>query len=163
MLLPTVQPLQALLYYIPTPTPTEFLDAPNPATIVQIPWEASPLVTGITFYVVGFAALTAWENIVVPKLKLNSILPDVPLLPGEFTQKEIAERWITPEMADSSLPPPSLEQLKERKKHFVGKSVNIRQFISCEKCGPLRPGIVDVSAEWTRYYEEEIFIYKERE
>ena len=93
---------------------------------------------------------------------MNSILPDVPLLFGEFTQKEIAEAWISPQMADSSVSPPSLEQLKERKKHMVGKSITIRQFITCDNHQGLRSGVVEVSKEWTDYYDEEIVIYKER-
>jgi hypothetical protein len=121
----------------------------------------SPLFTGIVFYVVGFAALTAWENIVVPTLQLNSILPDIPLRPGELTQQEKAVEWLTPYTASLQTPPPDKEDLKTRGKHPLGKRGDVRQFITLET-KEIRKGVCEVSPEWSEYYDDEVTIFKDR-
>ena len=121
----------------------------------------SPLATGIVFYVSGLIFLSAWEKWVVPSLKLNSILPDVPLLPEQLNEKERKVKFITPLTSSMSVPPPSLENLRERGKYIVGHVDDVNQFITCESRSHV-DGVCESSLEGSAYYGTEITIFKER-
>ena len=118
------------------------------------------LLTGVILYIVGLSALTAWEEFVVPRLKLNSILPDVPIY-GNLRQRDIAEKWITPLTADLPIPPPTLQQLSELGKFKVGKRESVTQYITTNPLGRSITGVREVSDDWSKYYDSEIVIYKE--
>ena len=131
--------------------------------LLNNPLHFSPFTTAISVYVVGLILLTAYEELVVPSLKLKSILPDVPLLPGSFTEKEKAVPWITPWTADLVVPPPVFEDLQTLPKYRIGRQGDITQFITARKLQTIVPGVKEVSPEWTAFYNSsEIYIFKER-
>ena len=131
--------------------------------LLNTPLHFSPFTTAISVYVVGLILLTAYEEFAVPFLKLNSILPDVPLLPGSFTEKEKAVQWITPWTADFVVPPPVFEDLKALTKYRIGRQGDITQFITARKLQTIVPGVKEVSPEWTAFYNSsEIYIFKQR-
>ena len=74
--------------------------------------DSGALLTGLACYAGGLAALTAWEEFVVPELKLRSILPDVPIAKGQLTVRQRRSPWITPLTADG--PVPVLDELQTR-------------------------------------------------
>ena len=121
----------------------------------------SPLVTGIIFYVTGYAALSVWEEFVVPQLKLRSILPDVPLVDGQLTEKERTEPWITPLTADQTLPLPTLEMLRTKDHHRIGRREGVTQYITTdEKLTRIR-GVQEEVEAWNDFYGVPITVYKE--
>jgi hypothetical protein len=124
-------------------------------------FQESPAFSGVVCYVTGLLLLTAWENVVVPKLQLKSILPDVPLLPGQLTQKQKSVGWITPLTANLQTPPPLREELQSRGKYLVGCRGDVRQFITLES-RPNHKGVSEMSQEWSEYYGVDVTIFKER-
>lgn len=121
----------------------------------------SPLTTGIACYAIGLIALSAWEKWAVPSLKLNSILPDMPLLPGQLSEAEKRVAFITPCTSSMSTPPPTLEDLRTRGKYLVGRVDDMHQFISCAT-RPHVNGVSIRSPEWSAYYDADVTIYKAR-
>ena len=118
-----------------------------------------PLVTGVACYIAGLAALTAWESYAVPRLQARSILPDVPLLPGQLTQKEKAVPWILPWTADLPVPPPPYEELGGRFR--IGVVDGVGQFLTKEEGEEVR-GVREKSEEWSAYYGKTVYVYKLR-
>jgi hypothetical protein len=160
-----ITPIQAALYRGVTLVPENVMstttvidDVSSNVAFLQ----GSPVFTGIVCYVTGLVLLTTWENFVVPSLQLESILPDVPLLPGQLTQKEKSVGWITPLTANSHIPPPLIEDLRSRGKHLVGRRGDVRQFITLE-ARHTHKGVCEESQEWSDHYGVSVTIYKERE
>lgn len=122
------------------------------------------LMTGLVCYLGGFATLTAWEQFVVPQLKLKSILPDVPLLPNQLTEAQKHTPWITPLTCDAMVPPPTLETLRGRGKHWVGVVLNANQFITTKSTSEVHTEephcLCATSEEWSEYYDCDVTIYK---
>ena len=154
-----ITPLQSAVYFGTSLVPLQTVDALNVSPVGEL--LDSPLSTGIAFYITGFLLLTAWENAVVPALQLRSILPDIPLLPGQLTQTEKAVAWITPLTANLQTPPPTKETLKKRGNHMVGSRGDVRQFITLET-RDIQKGVCEVSREWSEYYKDTVTIFKER-
>ena len=157
-------PLQVSLYSSPSSSPlAEFLpDLPDLPSFPILDF-SDPLVTGVVFYVSSLFFLTAWEKWIVPTLKLDSILPSSTLLlPGDLTKRERESPFVTPLTSRMSTPPPDLETLVKERKYLVGKVGSVRHFITCEKRDVVK-GCSGVSEEWSEYYGEEIYVYKERE
>ena len=121
---------------------------------------SSPLFTGIVCYAMGLTLLNVWETMIVPALQLRSILPDVPLIPGQFTQAEKSQSWITPLTANTQTPPK--ETLKERGRHVVGSYGTVRQLITLDTSHVTQTGVREVSPEWSEYYDDTVVIFKER-
>lgn len=153
MLLP-VLPVQSLLYNTQPVPPAPLAEATDLFT-------STPVTTGVFCYAIGIIALSAWEKWAVPSLKLNSILPDIPLLPGQFTEQERAVKFITPLTSCMSTPPPTLEDLHTRGKYLVGSVGEVNQFITCGSRSHI-DGVSMCSSEWSAYYDAEVSIYKER-
>ena len=149
MLLP--QATQAVLYNVPTAA----------ISLPDLPFEPTPLTTGIACYAVGFLALSAWEHWAVPYFKLHSILPDVPLLPGQLTEQERLVAFITPYTSRLSTPPPTLDELRKRGDYMVGAVEDVCQFITCESHPHIR-GVSAPSPEWSSYYGTDVTIFKKR-
>lgn len=147
-------PVQSLLY-----NTQPVLPAPVAQAIQH--FTPTPFTTGLACYAFGIIALSAWEKWVVPSLKLNSILPDIPLLPGQLTEQERCVNFITPFTASTSTPSPTLQDLHERGKYLVGSVGEVNQFITCESLSHIE-GVSIRSPEWSVYYDAEIAIYKER-
>lgn len=152
-----ITPLQSAVYHGTSLVPLQTIDALNVNPIGE--FLDSPLSTGVAFYVTGFLLLTAWESVVVPNLQLRSILPDIPFLPGQFTQKEKAVSWITPLTLQT--PPPTKEMLKKHGSYMVGSRDEVRQFITLET-KDIHKGVCEVSREWSEYYKDDVTIFKER-
>lgn len=146
-----VAPIQTKLYEV----------SPMLNTLSGVHVDGSPLTTGVVLYLGGFLLLTAWERFAVPALKLNSILPDVPLLPGDLREQEKRIPWITPATLRTSVPPPTKDELRKRRSFFVGNTDTLSQFITLES-RDLFPGACERSPEWSEYYEEDVCIYKVR-
>lgn len=119
--------------------------------------------TTLLGYVVGISALTAWEEYVVPRLKLHSILPDVPLIPGSLNERERNIEWILPWTADSPVPPPTAQNLKRSGRYIVGTVDNVDQYIVIHDTEPptIR-GVCEKSSEWSEHYNETVYIYKSK-
>jgi hypothetical protein len=147
-------PVQSLLYNTQPMLPTPVAEAIQHFT-------PTPFTTAVACYAFGIIALSAWEKWVVPSLKLNSILPDIPLLPGQFTEQERSVKFITPLTSSMSTPPPTLQDLHERGKYLVGSVDEVNQFITCESLSHIE-GVSICSSEWSVYYDAEVAIYKER-
>lgn len=145
-----ITPLQVALYTTRTPHAT---------TPVMSDTLSDPVVTGILCYATGLTLLTIWETYVVPTMNLNSILPKAPLKKGQFTKEEREIAWITPELCAFS--PPHKADLLSRGKYVVGCRDDVRQIITLEKRKLCR-GVCDVSEQWSDYYGDDIFIFKER-
>ena len=139
---------------------------PSNLLLVDIPdanhLSHTPLLTGLVLYAGGLIGLTVWESLVVPRLKLNSILPDVPLLPGQFTEAERAVPWKTPWTSDLPIPPPTYKDLKLRKEFMIGKEDNVGQFITNVSLKRQIVGVMESSEEWSEYYHHPISIFKRR-
>lgn len=124
--------------------------------------EMTSLDTGILFYAISFAALTAYEAFAVPQLKLHGIIPDVPLIAGMLTEREKQAPMITPITADMSVPPPDIRAIRSSP-HRVGAREGVPQFIAVpEIAPPLRPSACEKSEEWTDFYGEPICIFKRK-
>lgn len=118
----------------------------------------TPLGTGVACYLAGLATLSIWEEVVVPALKLRSILPDVPSVTGQLTERQRNARWITPLTADQRLPLPSLDRLRDRD-HRVGSQEGVSQHITVCRLRHVR-GLQERSDEWSRFYGTDICVYK---
>jgi len=158
-----ITPLQAAVYKAISikPETSDVLPVVTEGSSFLSQFDNSPLVTGLFFYIGGFAFLTIWESFVVPVLQLNSILPDIPLIGGQLTQKEKAVPWITPLTANLQTPPPNNKELKIRGKYIIGVQGEVQQFITLEK-KDLQKGVYEYSKEWSEYYKDEVFVFKKR-
>ena len=116
--------------------------------------ELHPLITGVIFYSVGLLALTAWEKIVVPQLKLNSILPDIPITNNQLTESQKNEPWIVPLTADYSIPLPDKQELEIKGKHRIGSKNGISQFITLDNDLKIIKKIQEQSKEWSELYHD---------
>lgn len=118
-----------------------------------------PLFTGLVFYVTTMCFLYFWETVAVPVLKLKSIIPDVPLVKGQLTEKEKHAKWITPLTADRRIPIPDIEDIEKKQQHMIGILDGIPQYITSE---PLKTykGVQEQSTDWSEYFGKPTFIYK---
>ena len=120
----------------------------------------NPVFTGILFYGVGLVGLTLFEEFVVPKLKLNSILPDIPISDNQLTEFQKKESWIIPLTADYSVPLPEKTKLKIKGKHRIGSRNGISQFITLDTNLKTIKNVQERSEEWSEVYNENIIIFK---
>lgn len=128
-----------------------------------VDWLNTDVGTGAACYLGSLALLTAWESVAVPRLKLNGILPDVPILPGQLTERELRLPWILPITADQSIPLPDIDSLRDKERHHVGKIEKVSQVISIpsERTSIIK-GKREVSEEWSSYYGTLICIEKRK-
>lgn len=119
------------------------------------------LLTGLVCYVGGLAALTAWEELVVPTLKLRSILPDVPLVDGQLTVRQKEAPWITPLTADGAVP--TLDALRAGDVR-VGRREGVAQYLALDAATalPRVPKVQEPSAAWSEVYGVPVTIYKKQ-
>lgn len=137
---------------------TPFISSP-----LQISGISDDLVFGAACYVGSFALLSAWEGVVVPRLKLRGIIPDVPILPGALSERERAARWIVPLTSDRRVPLPDLETLRTQGHHCVGKAEGVPQLISLATPDAREsPGVRVVHSDWSDFYETPILLYKQK-
>jgi hypothetical protein len=134
-----------------------------PQLVAAQPVWASPadpgaLVTGLACYAGGLVALTAWEAFVVPELKLRSILPDVPLVKGQLTVRQVRSPWITPLTADGAIP--ILDDLHKDDVR-VGRRDGVAQYVTLRDL-PHRPGAQELSTAWSQLYKRRVMIYKKQ-
>lgn len=120
--------------------------------------DSGALLTGLACYAGGLAALTAWEEFVVPELKLRSILPDVPITEGQLTVRQKRSSWITPLTADGAVP--VLDELRDGDVR-VGRRDGIAQYITLDKLPP-RPNVQEESEAWSEVYKVPVVIYKKQ-
>lgn len=162
MLLPT--PLATAATFAPTLAAAAADSATTLATdgangLAPIP----PFVTGVVCYVGGFVALAAWERWAVPALQLRSSLPDAPLLAGDVSEAERAVPFVTPWTADLPVPPPPYDELACRPDFRVASRGAVGQYIKAGAPPAERPGLVEASQSWERYYgDRPITIFKRR-
>jgi hypothetical protein len=109
---------------------------------------------GLATYGVTLAGLVAWEQAAAPRLKRRGILPDVPTVPGLLTEEERAAPFLTPLTCDRHVPPPTVEELRERGRHPIGTQGRVTQYIAVDDDAAHRPGVgtCEISHEWTTYY-----------
>jgi hypothetical protein len=138
-------------------------------------------------YVVGMAALTAWDEHVLPKLQARGVLPYIPGSASDIERKRKALMdvpWVTPITAErNGLPLPSLEELYERT-HRVGRSfvdelkADVVQYIQAHRRpnSTLQPvavevrsddawvseeeGVCRISEDFTSFYGQDVYICK---
>ena len=110
---------------------------------------------GICVYLVGLTALTAWEELVVPYFGLTDRA-------NAFTQQERDIEWITPMTADTPVPLPTLESLRTRERQYVGKRDGIPQFIALDVSQPVVPGVCEIDATWSEFYDDDVYIFKQK-
>ena len=123
--------------------------------------DVQPWLVGVGVYVVGFAALTAWEELVVPTFGLRSITPDAPLGLRQFSREERAVPFLTPWTADLPVPPPPYERLETP--FCVGSLGGVQQFIAKTEAEIHEvEGVVEKSQAWTEHYGADVIIYKQR-
>lgn len=108
------------------------------------------LSTGIEVYLVGLIALTAWEELVLPRLSET------------LTRGEREIKWITPLTADSPVPLPAPEQLYANGKHYIGSRGGVPQFISLNSSHRVVPGVCEIDPTWSEVYEEDVYIFKQK-
>lgn len=123
--------------------------------------DVEPWVVGVGIYVVGLAALTAWEEVVVPSLGLRSITPEAPLGLRQFSRAERDVPFLTPWTADLPVPPPPYERLE--RPFCVGSRGAVHQFIAKTEADIQEvEGVVEKSQAWTEHYGADVIIYKQR-
>lgn len=123
--------------------------------------DVEPWVVGVGIYVVGLAALTAWEEVVVPSLGLRSITPEAPLGLRQFSRRERDVPFLTPWTADLPVPPPPYERLETP--FCIGSRGAVQQFIvKSESEIHEVEGVVEKSRAWTEHYGADVIIYKQR-
>ncbi len=133
------------------------------SVITNFPTMDSELAWGVAFYASGLILLTLWEERVVPRLKLRSILPDIPLLPNELSEAERSTSWILPWTANLPVPPPVYDKLSSMDKFRVGRVNNVAQYITVHTPDHFVTGVVEESLEWSQFYSNQtIIIFKER-
>lgn len=132
-------------------------------SLPEFPTDVEPWVVGVGIYVVGFAALTAWEEVVAPTFGLHSITPDAPLGLRQFSREERAVPFLTPWTADLPVPPPPYERLEAP--FCVGRRGAVKQFIVKGEADDFQEveGVVEKSQAWTEHYGADVTIYKRRE
>ena len=131
--------------------------------ITNFPTMDSELAWGVVFYASGLIFLTLWEELVVPRLKLRSILPDIPLLPNQLSEAERSTSWILPWTANLPVPPPAYDELSSMDKFRVGRVNNVAQYITVHTPDRFITGVIEKSSEWSQFYKNEtIIILKER-
>lgn len=144
--------------------PVALADASLPQlSLPELPTsDVEPWVVGVGIYVVGLAALTAWEEVVVPSLGLRSITPDAPLGLRQFSREERDVPFLTPWTADLPVPPPPYERLETP--FCVGKRGAVKQFIVKSESDDVHEveGVVEKSEAWTEHYGADVIIYKQR-
>ena len=107
------------------------------------------------------ATMAAWEGVVAPTLKRRGVLPDVPRVPDELTEAEKMERFIVPLAANSHIPLPSLDQLREQGAYVVGRRGRVSQFITADTATfRARAEVREISREWSAFYGVPIGIEK---
>lgn len=110
---------------------------------------SSPALTGALCYGAGILSLTLWDHLVLPHL-LRRLSPT-----------ERAQPFVTPLTAMSAVPPPTLDELVEREKHFVGHSATLRQFITLDPdLVPLEDDVCEKSDEWSEWYDTDVYVFK---
>lgn len=127
------------------------------ASDVSVPMRQLDAADGISIastWAVGMGALMWWDATVVPELKRRSILPDIPLVPGQLTEREKAQPWLTPLTMSRDVYIPTLDRLRTEHPYYIGDRDGVRQYMtahdvdSCKKI----PGVQEVSEEWSKLY-----------
>jgi len=125
------------------------------ATATEAPAPApSEMVMFAGIWLISLGFLTAFETIVVPLLKLNSILPDVPLVPGQLTERQKATPFICPLTVDREIILPTLDRLRKPEPYYVGKRLGIKQYITAYSTQEYRhvKGVQQRSEQWSKFY-----------
>lgn len=107
------------------------------------------------------ATMATWEGVIAPTLKRRGVLADIPRTPDKLTEAEKMERFIVPLAANSYIPLPSLEQLREQGTYVVGRRGRVSQFITADT-STFRPRaeVREISEEWSNLYGVPIGIEK---
>ena len=145
--------------YVSFVIPPQLLVATTQAAADAAPaMDSGSLLTGIACYAGGLAALTAWEEFVVPELKLRSIVPDVPIVKGQLTVKQKRSPWITPLTADGAVP--ALDDLRKGDVR-VGQRNGVAQYLTLDDLRRLS-GVQEPSELWSEVYKVPVTMYKKQ-
>lgn len=123
---------------------------------------AEPLAVGLVLYLVGWTALTAWEEHGVPFLKRQFPMLDIPYVKGQLTLRQKDVPWITPLLFSGPVPPPTLDALLEKRHFCIGHRQGMAQFITFESRDAL-PGVCERSEEWSDWYGADVMVFKQVE
>ena len=145
------------------------------------PGDHSTLLTGLIFYVATMALLTAWEEVIIPKLQDAGVVPEIPGTVRYIRHKRLSKLgrqlpWATPLMADRTLP--TLEEIQKKAVRVYSNSgvvQLIRAHTAAEQREPFqdeRPingdefeadevcAVCRVSPEFSEFYNHRVFVCK---